>query len=184
MGARICSLFKSKKNSRILMLGLDDSGKTSILYQLKLSDLIKTTHTIGFNLETIKYKDIFLDIWDIGSCRFYKDGQLILFKHYLPNTDGIIYVIDCNRKEMLEKANKALLELMNKEELKNLPLLIFGNKQDLEGATCPYELTKFLEVEKIKNNKWLIQGSSALSGKGIKEGFDWLSDILLKKFKN
>ena len=184
MGARICSLFKPKKHSRILMLGLDDSGKTSILYQLKLSDLIKTTHTIGFNLETIKYKDIYLDIWDIGGCRFYKDEQLILFKHYLPNTDGIIYVIDCNRKEMLEKANKALLELMNKEELKNLPLLIFGNKQDLEGATCPNELTKFLEMEKIKNNKWLIQGSSALSGKGIKEGFDWLTDILLKKFKN
>ena len=66
MGAKLCSLFKSKKHVRILMFGLHGSGKTSILYQLKLSKFINTSQTIGFNYETIKYKGLFLEIWDIG----------------------------------------------------------------------------------------------------------------------
>ena len=185
MGAKLCSLFKSKKKARILMFGLDGAGKTSILYQLKFSGLIKTTQTIGFNIETIKYKDLYIDIWDIGGFSIFpNDEDIILFKHYYQNTDGIIFVIDCNDKKRFGKANKGLLEIIKDEKLKNLPLLIFGNKQDLNEAISPNELTKYLEYEKIINNKWLIQGSSALNGKGIKEGIDWLTNSLLKKVKN
>ena len=185
MGAKLCSLFKSKKKARILMFGLDGAGKTSILYQLKFSDLIKTTQTIGFNIETIKYKDLYIDIWDIGGFSIFPNNEdIILFKHYYENTDGIIYVIDCSDKKRFGKANKGLLEIIKDEKLKNLPLLIFGNKQDLNEAISPNELTKYLEYEKIINNKWLIQGSSALNGKGIKEGFDWLTNSLLKKVQN
>ncbi len=185
MGAKICSLFKLKKHARILMFGLDGAGKTSILYQFKLSDLVTTTQTKGFNLETIKYKDLFLTIWDIGGYNIFYDNKCrILCKHYLQNTDGIIFVIDCNDKERFGKANQALLEIITNEELKNVPLLIFGNKQDLNEAISPNELIKFLEMNKIKNNKWLLQGSSALNGRGIKEGFDWLINILLKRKKN
>ena len=184
MGAKLCSLFKLKKHARILMLGLDGAGKTSILYQLKLSDLVNTTQTIGFNLETINYKELFLEIWDIGGYNiFYENKIRILCKHYFQNTDGIIFVIDCNDKERFAKANQVLLELINNEDLKNIPLLIFGNKQDLDEAALPNKLIDILEMEKIKNNKWFLQGSSALNGKGIKEGFDWLSNILLKKRK-
>ena len=184
MGAKLCSLFKLKKHARILMFGLDGAGKTSILYQFKLSDLVATTQTIGFNLETIKYKDLFLTIWDIGGYNIFYDNECrILCKHYFKNTDGIIFVIDCNDKERFAKANQVLLELINNEDLKNIPLLIFGNKQDLDEATLPNKLIDILEMEKIKNNKWFLQGSSALNGKGIKEGFDWLSNILLKKRK-
>ena len=185
MGAKLCSLFKSKKKARILMFGLDGAGKTSILYQLKLSDLIKTTQTIGFNIETIKYKDLYIDIWDIGGFSIFPNNEdIILFKHYYQNTDGIIFVIDCNDKKRFGKANKGLLEIIKDEKLKNLPLLIFGNKQDLNEAISPNELIKYLEYEKIINNKWLIQGSSAMNGKGIKEGFDWLTNSLLKKVQN
>ena len=185
MGAKLCSLFKSKKKARTLMFGLDGAGKTSILYQLKFSGLIKTTQTIGFNIETIKYKDLYIDIWDIGGFSIFpNDEDIILFKHYYQNTDGIIFVIDCNDKKRFGKANKGLLEIIKDEKLKNLPLLIFGNKQDLNEAISPNELTKYLEYEKIINNKWLIQGSSALNGKGIKEGIDWLTNSLLKKVKN
>ena len=181
MGAKLCSLFKSKKHSRILMFGLDGAGKTSILYQFKLSDLVKTTQTIGFNLETINFKDLFLTIWDIGGYNIFYDNECrILYKHYFQNTDGIIFVIDCNDKERFGKANQALLEIINNEELKNIPLLIFGNKQDLNEASPPNELIRFLGVEGIKNNKWFLQGSSALNGRGIKEGFDWLINELLK----
>ena len=182
MGAKICSLFKLKKKARILMFGLDGAGKTSILYQLKLSDLIETTQTIGFILETVEYKDLYLEIWDIGGYSIFPDNEnIILFKHYYQKTDGMIFVIDCNDKERYGKVNKALLEIINNEELKNIPLLIFGNKHDLNEATSSNKLIEFLEMEKIKNNKSFLQDSSALNGRGIKEGFDWLSNILLER---
>ncbi len=185
MGAKLCSLFKSKKHARILLLGLDGAGKTSILYQLKLSDLVNTTQTIGFNLEKIKYKNLFLELWDIGGYNIFYDNKCtVLCKHYFKNIDGIVFVIDCNDKKRFGKVNQALLEIINNEELKNIPLLIFGNKQDLNDAISPNELIELLEMKKIKNNKWLLQGSSALNGRGIKEGFDWLVNILLKRIQN
>ena len=184
MGAKLCSLFKSKKHVRVLMFGLHGSGKTSILYQLKLSKFINTSQTIGFNYETIKYKGLFLEIWDIGGNNIFFDDKCkctVLCKHYFQNTDGMIFVVDCNDKERFSKANQALLEITNNEELKNIPLLIFGNKQDLNEATSSNKLIEFLEMEKIKNNKSFLQDSSALNGRGIKEGFDWLSNILLER---
>ena len=138
--------------------------------------LVKTTQILGLNYETIKYEKLLLEIWDIwGYIIFYENTiRITTCKHYFQNTDGIIFVIDCQDKERLSKANKVLLELINNEELKNLPLLIFGNKQDLNNATPSNKLIEILEMEKIKNNKWLLQGSSALDGRGIKEGFGFL----------
>ena len=72
-----------------------------------------------------------------------------------------------------------LFECLNNEILKDAAFLIFANKQDLNGAVSLNELTKILEIEKIKNRKWFIQGSSAVNGQGIKEGLDWLTNIIL-----
>ena len=72
-----------------------------------------------------------------------------------------------------------LLECLNNEILKDAAFLIFANKQDLNGDVSPNELTKILEIDKIKNRKWFIQGSSAVNGQGIKEGLDWLTNIIL-----
>ena len=74
---------------------------------------------------------------------------------------------------------KILLECLNDERLKDAAFLIFANKQDLNGAISPNELTKILEIKKIKNRKWFVQGCSAVSGQGIKECLNWLIDTLL-----
>ncbi len=62
----ICSSLSGSKERRILMLGLDDAGKTTILYRLKLSEVVTTTPTIGFNVETVQYKNITFTLWDVG----------------------------------------------------------------------------------------------------------------------
>lgn len=59
-------LFDGKKDRKILILGLDGAGKTTIMYKLKLNDTVTTVPTIGFNMETIKYKNINFNCWDIG----------------------------------------------------------------------------------------------------------------------
>jgi ADP-ribosylation factor protein 1 len=48
------------------MLGLDGAGKTTITYKLKLGEIVQTTPTIGFNFETVSYKNIKFNIWDIA----------------------------------------------------------------------------------------------------------------------
>jgi ADP-ribosylation factor protein 1 len=69
MGLSISKLFDSlfsKKDMRILMLGLDAAGKTTILYKLKLGEVVSSVPTIGFNVETVEYKNIKFTVWDVG----------------------------------------------------------------------------------------------------------------------
>ena len=173
--------FCFKKHVRIIMIGLNGAGKTSILYQLKLSDLVETIPTIGFNVEEIRYKSLNISIWDMGGNNIiYENEVRKLWRHYYLEADGIIFVVDSTDKERFEQAKKALSLLIFDEELKGVPLLVYANKQDLNEAVYPNELFEYLNLKNIKNNKWLLQGTSALNGNGIKEGFDWLGKELLK----
>ena len=173
--------FCFKKHVRIIMIGLNGAGKTSILYQLKLSDLVETIPTIGFNVEEIRYKSLNISIWDMGGNNIiYENEVRKLWRHYYLEADGIIFVVDSTDKERFEQAKQALSLLIFDEELKGVPLLVYANKQDLNEAVYPNELFEYLNLKNIKNNKWLLQGTSALNGSGIKEGFDWLGKELLK----
>jgi len=69
MGLFFSKLFESlvgKKEMRILMLGLDAAGKTTILYKLKLGEVVSSVPTIGFNVENVEYKNIKFTVWDVG----------------------------------------------------------------------------------------------------------------------
>jgi ADP-ribosylation factor protein 1 len=182
MGLLFSKLWKKlagKKEVRILMVGLDAAGKTTILYQLKMGETVKTIPTIGFNIETIDYKGLHFTVWDVGG----QDKIRLLWKHYYQNTDGIIFVVDSNDKERIGEAAEELNKMLAEEELKYCVLLILANKQDLADAMTPREVTERLELGKMKDRLWLVQGSSAVSGQGLKEGLDWLADSLLKKKK-
>ena len=173
--SKLLSLFVAKRKARILMLGFEAAGKTSILYQMKIGKLIKTIPTIGFNVEQIDYKGLNITILDVCA----QSKAKLYWKNYYQDSDGIIFVVDSHDKEIFEMVRDTLLECLNNEILKDAAFLIFANKQDLNGAVSPNELTKILEIEKIKNRKWFIQGSSAVNGQGIKEGLDWLTNIIL-----
>ena len=175
--SKLWSSLLSKRDVRILMVGLDAAGKTSILYQLKMAELVKTIPTIGFNVETLDYKGLRFTVWDIGG----QDKLRALWKHYYQNTDGIIFVVDSNDSERMEKVRETIALLLTDDELRGAPLLVFANKQDLNGAMSPSDLTRNIGVDNIKDRKWLVQGSSATTGQGLKEGLDWLATVLLKK---
>ena len=166
-----------KKDVRILMLGLDAAGKTTILYQLKMGEIVKTIPTIGFNVESLDYKGLNFTVWDVG-------GQYkirVLWKHYYQNTDGLIFVVDSNDKERMEEASEELMKMLAEEELKDCAVLVLANKQDLNGALSPGEVTEKLGMGQLKGRNWLVQGTSAATGQGIKEGLDWMASVLLKK---
>src|SRR5688572_21873875 len=101
MGAAV-SAIKSKASSqatvsvpRVIMMGLSNAGKTTILYQLKLADCVSTVPTAHFNVEEIRYGKTDIIIWDISSGGGGRPAQeRALWRHYLQNTDGLIFVVD------------------------------------------------------------------------------------------
>ena len=159
------------------MLGLDGAGKTTILYQLKMGETVKTIPTIGVNVETIDYKNFNFTIWDVGGHGNIKH----LWKNYYQHTDGLIFVVDSTDKKRIEEAAKELTQLLAEEELKGCPVLVLANKQDLNSALPPGEVTEILGMGKFKERSWMVQGTSATTGQGLKEGLDWMASVLLKK---
>merc|ERR1712046_296609 len=113
------------KEMRLLMVGLDAAGKTTILYKLKLGEVVTTIPTIGFNVETVEYKNISFNVWDIGG----QDKIRKLWRYYYANTQGLIFVIDSNDRDRIEDAREELAHMLGEEEMRNAALLVFANKQ-------------------------------------------------------
>src|SRR5579872_1277626 len=86
------------KEMRILLVGLDASGKTTICYKLKLGEVVVTIPTIGFNVETITYKNINFTMWDVGG----QDKIRPLWRHYYANTNAVIFVVDSNDSDRID----------------------------------------------------------------------------------
>ncbi|KAL0078562.1 ADP-ribosylation factor [Phycomyces blakesleeanus] len=180
MGISFSSLFQElfgKKEMRILMVGLDAAGKTTILYKLKLGEIVTTIPTIGFNVETVEYKNISFTVWDVGG----QDKIRPLWRHYFQNTQGIIFVVDSNDRDRISEARDELQRMLNEDELRDALLLVFANKQDLPNAMNAAEVTDKLGLHSLRNRHWYIQTSRATSGNGLYEGLEWLSDNLKRK---
>ena len=174
--SKIWTKLLGKKDVRMLMVGLDAAGKTTILYQLKMGENVKTIPTIGFNVETLDYKGLNFTVWDVGG----QDKIRVLWRHYYQNTDGLIFVVDSNDRERIDEAAEELKKMLGEEELKDCVVLVMANKQDLIGAISPNEVTRKLGLESLKRT-WLVQGTSATTGQGLKEGLDWMASQLLKR---
>lgn len=175
--SRLWTQLIGKKDVRILMVGLDAAGKTTILYQLKMGETVKTIPTIGFNVETLDYKGLNFTVWDVGG----QDKIRVLWKHYYQNTDGLIFVVDSNDRDRIEDSAEELKKMLAEEELKDSVVLVMANKQDLNGALSANEITDKMGMSQLKGRQWLVQGTSATTGQGLKEGLDWMAGILLKK---
>ena len=145
-----------------------------------MRETVKTIPTIGFNVETLDYKGLSFTLWDVGG----QDKIRVIWKHYYDKTDAIIFVIDSSDRDRIEDSAEELKKLLAEEELKNCVVLVLANKQDLNGALPPNEITEKMAMEQLKGVTWLVQGTSAINGQGIKEAFDWLASTLIKKKKN
>jgi len=131
---------------------------------------IQTIPTIGFNVETLQYKNIKFQVWDLG-------GQTSIrpyWRCYYPNTDAIIFVVDSADTERLGVAKGELMAMLEEDELKDSTLLVFANKQDQKGALNAQQVSEGMGLPEVRGRQWSIQETSAIKGKGLFEGFDWL----------
>ena len=167
----------SKKEIRILMVGLDAAGKTTILHQLGKKGEVKTLPTIGFNVESLDYKNFNFIVFDLGGA----DKMRLLFRHYYQNTKGLIFVVDSHDRDRIEEAAEELKKMLAEEELKDCCVLFMANKQDLNDALSTDEVTKALGMESLKERTWFVQGTSGITGQGLEEGLNWMASVLLNK---
>lgn len=180
------SWFESKfnhKNATILMIGLDAAGKTTILLKLKLNDVQETTPTVGFNVETVEYRNVKFHLWDIGG----QEKLRRLWKHYYNGANAIIFVIDSADVGRLEEVRKELLILVTEPILQDAVILILCNKQDLPAAYNPKKVGLELGLNDfspnglgclLRHRTWYMQGCCAHTGIGVYDGLDWLCNNL------
>ncbi|XP_014893542.1 ADP-ribosylation factor 4-like isoform X1 [Poecilia latipinna] len=159
-----------------ISVGLDGAGKTTLLYKLKLGNVVTTIPTIGFNVETVEHRNISFTVWDIG----YHLMTRPLWRHYYANTQGFIYVVDSSDSERIKEATETLLMQLEEDELRDVPVLVFANKQDLPRVMSVDDITEALSLSGVRQ-PWFVQSSCVVSGAGLVEGLDWLSDQILKK---
>ncbi|URE01652.1 ADP-ribosylation factor [Musa troglodytarum] len=130
MGQAFRKLFDSifgNKEMRVVMLGLDAAGKTTILYKLHIGEVLSTVPTIGFNVEKVQYKNVMFTVWDVGG----QEKLRPLWRHYFNNTDGLIYVVDSLDRERIVKAKAEFQAIINDPFMLNSVILVFANKQDM-----------------------------------------------------
>eukprot|EP00320_Phaeocystis_rex_P009320 CAMPEP_0119086766 /NCGR_PEP_ID=MMETSP1178-20130426/139310_1 /TAXON_ID=33656 /ORGANISM="unid sp, Strain CCMP2000" /LENGTH=218 /DNA_ID=CAMNT_0007069921 /DNA_START=45 /DNA_END=702 /DNA_ORIENTATION=- len=177
MGALFSTLYKTllgNKEVRVLILGLDNAGKTTILYKLQMGEVVTTVPTIGFNVETVQYKNLRFQVWDLG-------GQTSIrpyWRCYYQNTNAVIYVVDSADQERMGISKQELITMLEEEELKDAMLIVFANKQDLPGAASTDVIVEKLGLTSLKNRQWAIFKTSALKGDGLYDGMDWLVNAL------
>ncbi len=179
MGINFTKFFEGlfgKRELRALMLGLDAAGKTTILYKMKLGEVVSSVPTIGFNVETVEFQKVKFTVWDVGG----QDKIRQLWKHYFQNTQALIFVVDSSDRDRVEIAKEELHKMLAEDELKDAVVLILANKQDM-GIMSVSELTDKLGLHTLRARDWYIQGTCALTGDGLTEGFQWLNKITSKK---
>ncbi|KAI4895761.1 hypothetical protein NFI96_024060 [Prochilodus magdalenae] len=172
-----------EREMRLLMLGLDNAGKTTILKKFNGEDVSTISPTLGFNIKTLEHRGFKLNIWDVG-------GQKSLrsyWRNYFESTDGLVWVVDSADRLRLEDCRKELSALLLEERLAGATLLVFANKQDLPGALSKDAIREFtfsdliftdqaLALDEIKTHHWCIVGCSAVTGENLLVGVDWLLD--------
>ncbi|KAH6564285.1 hypothetical protein BASA50_000737 [Batrachochytrium salamandrivorans] len=167
-----------RRRANVLCVGLDNSGKSTMIQHFKGTDGCKedVIPTVGFSVESFSSNRISFTAFDMSGQGKYRD----LWKHYYPETDAIIFVVDASDRERAAVVRDELDELLGSNVCKSrqIPILFLANKMDLPGVLSPAECADALGLERVKDRAWTIGSCNALSGEGLEHALDWLAGVL------
>ena len=153
--------------AKIVILGLDNSGKTAIFDKLTGKDR-ELMPTKGFNTEKIEYENGFkIDLWEIGGSKEVRP----YWKNYFKDVDGIIFVVDSIDSRRYDEATRTFKTVLQDKRLASVPILVLANKQDHERACNPTDLEGIFNLHEINDRIWMVDGCSVVAGQFLL-GFD------------
>ncbi|XP_054623979.1 ADP-ribosylation factor-like protein 14 [Dunckerocampus dactyliophorus] len=164
---------------RVLLLGLDNAGKSTLLYKLKHGSSFSTVPTIGFNVEMLdvkkRRKNIALTVWDVG-------GQAQMRRHWRgfhQDTAAVVFVVDSADRQRVEEARRELESTLKSEHLRGRPVLVLANKQDIGGAMTVTDIKDAFHLKKICGDReWFVQACSAYMGNGVDDALRRVSHMV------
>ena len=174
MGSKLSRAWKklfSKKEAKVLMLGLDSAGKTTILYRIKLNLTLETIPTMGFVYEKIEHKKFVLNVWDVAG----QDTLRPLWKQYFDGTNAIIFVIDSSDQSRFDLVREELHGIIKNNTIEDAVLVIAANKMDMSELSVS-EIVERMDLSRFKNRKIKSFGVVAITGQGLPEMMDWLAN--------
>ena len=175
--SRLWRRFFSLPQFKLIILGLDNAGKTTILFHLHLGEVIATQPTIGSNVEEVRHKNLHFQVWDLGG----QESLRVAWETYYVSTNAIILVVDSSDRGRLGVLYEEMQRVLGSVELKDAVLLVYANKQDVKERMTAEEIAKELKLQSIKTHQWHIQPCCALTGEGLYEGIDWIASKVTHK---
>ncbi|AIN97009.1 small GTPase, putative [Leishmania panamensis] len=173
---------QAKTKLNIIICGLDNSGKTTIINFMKPEDQRSENiaATVGYNVDSFKKGRVHVTAFDMGGAQKFRG----LWESYYSNVDGVVFVIDSSDALRMCIVKDELEQMLHHADLKTakVPFIFFANKMDLAGAKTPVELTQILQLNSLMGDHPMnIFASNALQGEGIEEGMDWLQSMMLRQ---
>ncbi|XP_071396769.1 putative ADP-ribosylation factor-like protein 5C isoform X2 [Centroberyx affinis] len=172
---KLMAVFGDKGKHKVVIVGLDNAGKTTILYQLLTKEAVHTSPTIGSNVEEISVRNTRFLVWDIGG----QESLRATWFSYYCNTEIVILVVDSTDRERLTVTKDELHRMLAHEDLQNAAVLVLANKQDVKGSMTVGEISQFLTLSSITAHTWHVQACCGLTGEGLPASLDWMKSRVL-----
>lgn len=174
---KLWGLLGGDRQYKTVVLGLNNAGKTSVLYSLLLGKLVPTQPTLGSNVEEFEYRNLKFVAWDLGGQELLRHSWSLFYAH----TDAVIVVVDSTEPDGFPVIKQELVKMLQHPDLERVCILIFANKQDLPDALAPEDVAARMCLgEVITRHKYAVFGSSAKNQTGLNEGMAWVCDNLEK----
>lgn len=168
--AKLLQVFWTKKLD-IVVIGLENSGKTTLLSVLAHGEPVETVPTIGLNVKVFKKGQVNMKCWDIGGQEQYRSE----WSRYTRGSDVVLYVVDAAAPQKLGQAKKELHKLLDDGSIGSTPILICANKIDLNPHVGEGELIDKLQLNYVMETPWMVLPISALKCTNIEQVVEWLT---------
>ncbi|KAK0415830.1 hypothetical protein QR680_012144 [Steinernema hermaphroditum] len=170
------SIFQSRRKAvNILVLGLDNSGKTTIINKMKPTDaqVTQIVPTVGYSVDRFSAGNMLFSSFDMSGQSKYRS----LWENYYAACEGIVFVVDSNDRLRMAVARDELWMVLDHKDIvsNKVPIIVLANKMDEKGAMTPTEVTKELGLDSIRDQNWTIVATCALTGEGLQHGMEWLA---------